>query len=101
MTSRVIKFSATWCGPCRAYAPIFHEVEKNEKYNSIKFEEVDVDTANDEYEELMAKYSIRNIPATLILDENDNLIKKIIGLVSKNDLETEIENNLDKQEDEQ
>ncbi|XP_078070166.1 thioredoxin-like isoform X2 [Mustelus asterias] len=41
----VVDFSATWCGPCQAIKPRFHELA--EKNPSVIFCEVDVDDAPD------------------------------------------------------
>ena len=82
MVKRIIKFSATWCAPCRAFAPTFHKVMENEKYKGIKFEEFDVE--KDEVGELyLEKYQIRNVPTTILLDEKDEVITKIMGNVSE------------------
>lgn len=40
----VIDFNATWCGPCRRFAPIFEEVAKEYKGKAI-FMSVDVDNS--------------------------------------------------------
>jgi len=37
----VIDYSATWCGPCRAIAPVFEEFST--KYSDVVFVHVDVD----------------------------------------------------------
>lgn len=41
----VVKFSASWCGPCRAIAPYFAELAKANP--NIVFLEVDVDEAEE------------------------------------------------------
>ncbi|MSP19442.1 MAG: thioredoxin [Bdellovibrionales bacterium] len=61
----VLKFSATWCGPCQKLNPFFKKTAKNlAKYkNKIKFYEVD-------YEEQVAivkAYQITSIPALIVL----------------------------------
>lgn len=94
MLKKVIKCSAAWCGPCKAYAPTFHSVMENEKYSSVEFVELDVDDVGEEYEEIMEKCKVRNIPTTLLLDENNELLFKFVGVASKHDLEQEIDNNL-------
>ena len=34
----VKKFSAVWCGPCRALTPVINEIKGN--YSNVKFEEI-------------------------------------------------------------
>lgn len=82
--AKIIKCSATWCMPCRVFGKTFEKVAEMEKYNGIEFKELDIE--NDEDAELIVeKFGIRNVPTTLILDEEDNLIYKLIGNVSMND----------------
>ena len=82
--NRIIKLGASWCQPCHVFAKTFEKVAEMEKYNGIEFKEVDIE--NDEDAEILVeKFGIRSVPTTLILDEEDNLIYKLIGNVSMND----------------
>ena len=81
----VIKLSTTWCSPCRAYAPTFHKVKDMDEFKDIEFKEIDIE--NDENGDVLAeKYQIRSVPTTILLDENDELIYKVMGNISLNDL---------------
>ena len=40
----VKKFSAAWCGPCRALAPIMNEIKG--QYDNVKFTDYDVDVVS-------------------------------------------------------
>ena len=73
----VIKFSASWCGPCKAYGPIFEKVSKNEDLKDIKFIEMDVES--EEAAPLVEKYGIRGVPATMIIDEEGEPINQVVG----------------------
>lgn len=44
--TKVIKFGAEWCGPCKRIAPKFHEMSKDADYEGIGFYTVDVDNVS-------------------------------------------------------
>jgi thioredoxin 1 len=72
----VKKFSAVWCGPCRALAPVMNEIKSN--YSNVKFEEYDVDNEVDE----VMKYGITSVP-TVIIEKNGQIFERLTGLQSK------------------
>jgi thioredoxin 1 len=75
----VKKFSAVWCGPCRALAPVIKEIKESYISNSnVKFEEYDVDDFNEETQ----KYGITSVP-TIIIEKNGEVIERFTGLSSK------------------
>lgn len=55
----VVKFTAPWCGPCRASQPIFEKAAAD--FPDISFVEVNVD----EQPRLAAQFNIRSIPTTM------------------------------------
>lgn len=74
----VVDFYASWCGPCKMFAPIFEEISKeNENYTFVK---VDVD----KFEELARRYSVMSIP-TVIRFKNGNILNKKIGFMNKSE----------------
>lgn len=74
---RLIKLYSNSCGPCKV-------LENNLKQANIEHESVLV--TSDEGEELVEKYNVRNIPTLLLLDDNDNLIKKFTGILTPDKL---------------
>lgn len=46
----VIKFTASWCGPCRMMAPAFKEIANKEYESEISFLTVDLDEAQENKE---------------------------------------------------
>ena len=73
----VIDFWATWCGPCRAIAPIVEELA-NEYEGKVVVAKCDVEECDD----IAAEFSIRNIP-TLIFIKDGAVKDKLVGAVSK------------------
>ena len=79
--------SASWCFPCKIYSSTFNTVKNEEKYKGIVFEEIDID----ENEDVAEKYGIRSVPTTVILDENENVLSKFNGNISKTELKSRID----------
>lgn len=77
----IIDFYATWCGPCKAIAPIMEELA-NEYDGKVDIYKVDVD----KNEELAALFGIRSIPTLLFIPKTgDSTIS--VGGKGKADLE--------------
>ena len=72
----VKKFSAVWCGPCRALAPVMNEIKG--QFSNVKFTDYDVDTAYEAAEE----YGIRSVPTVVIVKDGVE-INRFTGMSSK------------------
>ncbi len=68
---KVVKLYADWCGPCKVLERMMRDLD-------IKHENVNIDSPDGEG--LSVKHNVRAIPTLLVLDENDNLIRKMTGL---------------------
>lgn len=79
---KLIKFGASWCGPCRSLVPILEELKSR-----IIIEDIDVDEVDPV---VLTNYKIRNIPV-LVLLKDDKEVWRHVGSISKSDLEKEIE----------
>ena len=84
----VIDFFATWCGPCKATAPIVEELAK-EYAGKIDFYKVDVD----QEEELAALFGIRSIPSLLFIPK-DGKPQMQVGAMNKQQFEEQIKAHL-------
>lgn len=69
---QVIRFTATWCGPCKVYAPTFERVASETA--GVQFKTVDVDSGDP----LVMELGIRNVPTTVVL-ENGKVLQKQSG----------------------
>lgn len=84
MGKKILKFSSSWCFPCRILKQTFDDILKMEEFKNIEVIELDVDDPNNN--ELCFKHQVRSIPTLVMLDENDNVLNKIMGAVPKNNL---------------
>lgn len=70
----VIDFYATWCGPCRQMAPVFHELA--EKYEGkINFVSIDVDKNPDKAME----YQVEALPTFIFLNKDGKEVNMLVG----------------------
>ncbi len=77
----VVKASASWCGPCKVYKPIFEEFAEKNTDPEIQFAEVDVDDC----EGFIQYAGIRGVPSTMIYN-NGRLVSKTAGLIDSEKL---------------
>ena len=70
----VVDFSAPWCGPCRAMAPVF-EAAAGEFAGRAAFFKVNID----EQPALAARFGVRSIP-TLVLLRGGQPVDSLLGL---------------------
>lgn len=82
MKYSVIKFGASWCGPCRALEM------KLKDFNKCDITRYDVDNVD---ESLLEKYQIKGVPTTFLLDENGKVIQRWNGFFNVKVLEDKID----------
>ena len=82
----VVKFSATWCNPCKTMEPILEDIA-NKFEGKIKVVDIDVDDSS----EITTQYRIKNIP-TIIYFKNGEAKDKTVGALSEASLEEHINN---------
>lgn len=76
---KLIKLSATWCGPCKMLSNTLKEVD----LSGYEFVEIDVDEQRD----TAMKYNIRGVPVLVVEDDNGNELRRTVGSKNKTQLQ--------------
>lgn len=85
----LIDFWATWCGPCRMQSPILDQLENEYDESEFRVAKMDVD----ENPETPSAFGIMSIP-TLLLKKDGEVVEKLIGVHSKDQLKELIDQHL-------
>jgi thioredoxin 1 len=80
----MVDFWASWCGPCRAIAPVLEELALASK-GGVTLAKVNVD----EQPALAARYGIRSIP-TILFVKDGKVADQVIGAVPKAQIQTKL-----------
>ena len=83
MITRIEKFGASWCGPCKVLDRTLEQI------SGIEIVKHDVD----EEEELVNSKGIRNVPVLIYYNDKNEEVKRTIGAVSLGTIMQIINNN--------
>ena len=83
---RVLKFSASWCNPCKN---LQKSLQKNEDVLKYKVEDIDIDESLEEAQ----KYGIRSVPTIVLLDDDNKEVARSTDIKSANQLREWTDNN--------
>lgn len=74
---RLLKFEAPWCTKCHTMTKIMEDIKF-----PFPVEHINIDVERD----AAMEYGIRGIPHMILLDENNNIVARIGGVTTKQQL---------------
>ncbi len=79
---RLIKFEAPWCTKCKQLDAVMENMDIPHHIERINV---------DDNTEAAMFFGVRSIPHMILLDENNNIVARVNGLISKQQLEEALE----------
>ena len=75
MNKEIIRFTASWCGPCKVLGPQYEKMSSEYQGTEIHWTTVDIDTAP----ETAQSFSIRSVPSVVFVNDGV-VINTVVGL---------------------
>ena len=70
---KILKFSASWCQPCKMLAKTIEGME-------VPYEITEIDI--DEQPEKAGKYQVRGVPTMVLIDDKEAVVSRLVGVQS-------------------
>lgn len=70
---KFLRFTATWCGPCRVAGPV---IEKVASERGVQIEVIDIDSDPDTAD----RYNVMAVPTLLAVDDDGVELSRLVGL---------------------
>lgn len=67
--NKLLVFSASWCGPCKAFKPTLLQLEQD------RLVYIDID----ELPEIRQDYDVRSVPTVVLVDEDGKELERFVG----------------------
>tara|TARA_R110001592_G_scaffold2637_4_gene15246 strand:+ start:2299 stop:2556 length:258 start_codon:yes stop_codon:yes gene_type:complete len=69
--NKILYFTASWCGPCKALAPTVQQLQSE----GLNIQKVDIDNN----QALSTQYSVRSVPTLIKVDQSGTEISRLVG----------------------
>lgn len=75
--TRVLWFTAAWCGPCQKMKPIVTRVSEERHDEGLRVAIVDIDS--DEGKEMSSRYGVVSVPTFIRIDDAGSEVVRLAG----------------------
>lgn len=82
----IVYVSASWCGPCKVYAPIMEQLSSELSNSGVKISKINVDDNRD----LAIELGVSGVPTTIFFKDGEEKERKV-GMMQKNQVKQIIE----------
>lgn len=82
--NQVMRLTASWCGPCKSYAPVFERV--TDELDTAEWNVATLDVDTDAGKEVAETYSVRGVPTTIVVRASDDRPNIMTGVQSEQTL---------------
>lgn len=70
-TPVLVDFTATWCGPCKALAPILDQLAEEYGEDTMSIVKVDID----DHADIADRFDIQGVPTLMLFEEGEALAR--------------------------
>lgn len=76
---KVLKFEATWCGPCKMLSKVITNAQDK---ITLPIEVIDID----EQADTATLYNVRSVPTLIVIDDDGKEVRRKVGALQEADL---------------
>lgn len=87
---KIIKLGASWCMPCKVFEKTLEQIKSDKKYEGIEFASYDVEN-DEEGQRLAFENKVSGVPTTLFMNDDGEVVFRMVGNVPRKDVENAIE----------
>ena len=84
---KIIKFTSNLCGECQRMDVVVNEVYPKYK-GEIELISIPVQVQNEYNKDMISKYQVNLVPTIILLNKNQNIVKRIEGYVNSTTFES-------------
>ena len=78
MTNKILRFTASWCEPCKALSKTIDRID-----TEVPIQVIDID----DQPELAQHFNIRSVPTLVKIDQDKKEVERLVGMQNQSPLD--------------